>query len=442
MIHGLTCRQIARNEFPMFKPRASLSQSASQAIESPSQPAILNHASSSESADKENAPPASELASNHVTEIDDALPREILIRLDSVIKTLSTYFKTYPPHTVQRLSELILEPRKHYRNLPAYLHALDRVINVTSGANTYPLPAAFPAVLTNGNTASNSNNVAWSTSTLSTLGSDESLGGALLTPIPWLLNGSKSESIDSNSRSGSGGSIEREVRTESTETIEGPNGAGSIETVTVSVFNSGMNQSTLQNISNQTQENSNPPTTISSLRAEGGVTQGELIRQEQQLNIVPAAQITGRLSDADGKSEDDDIPHARGPEEVGVADTGPQSPRSESAVGTNMESLGINVEAAIGRPADEEVPAKTAVNEEVAAEVPRTPKREAGEDLERETKRAKSEDVGGIEKKQSLEETKKEEDAEIVPVKAEEEIKVGKGDESKSDTDAADTTGE
>lgn len=321
------------------------------------------------------------------------------------------------------------------------------MVNVTSGANTYPLPAAFPAVLTNGNgAASNSNNVAWgnSTSTQSTLGSDESLGGALLTPIPWLLNGSNSnsESVGSNSRGASAGPIEREVRTESTQTIEGPNGAGSIETVTVSIFNPGYpNQITLQTTNQAaTQENGSPPTTISSLRAEGGVTQGELIRQEQQLNIVPTAQISGRLPDVEG--EDDDIPHARGPDEVGIEDMGPQSPRSDGHV---LESLGINVEAAVGRKADLDVDEtkmeEDAEGEEKAA-IPRTPKREAEEELpDRNAKRAKSEDRTEEEPKGDV---KKEEDGHVMLVdvdgKAEDETKVGEGEESLVGADAVDMT--
>lgn len=330
-------------------------------------------------------------------------------------------------------------------------------MNVTSGANTFPLPAAFPVGnhLANGGT-----NLTWgnSTSAQSNLGSDESLGGALLTPIPWLTNGN-SDSVGSDSRSGSrSGTIEREVRTESTETIEGPNGAGSIETVTVSVYNSGIPNNRV------VQENGNNPSTISVLRAEGGVTQGELLRQEQELNLVPAVQITGRLSDADGKSEDDEVPHARGPEEVGVEDMGPQHSVSES--GINLESHGIDVEAAVGRRADDgdvkdEVKQEDKDGEDTDmgtsnSPTARTPKREADEDLNeaREVKKTKTESDdgggGGDPKEEEKEpETKpkeeiKDEDSEMLLVdvdgKAEGEKKVGEGDGSQVGADAVDTT--
>lgn len=433
--------QIARNEFPIFKPAPSLPLLESQQT---TQPANSSDPPSSESADKENAPPAP-AESNHVTESDDVLPRELLIRLNSVIKTLTTYFKTYPPHTIQRLSELVLEPRRHYRNLPAYLHGLDRVVNVTSGANTYPLPAAFPVssgVLTNGGTNSNSNTLTWGNSTAPTnLGSDESLGGALLTPIPWLANGNGNVGRNS-SRSNSGGSIEREVRTESTETIEGPNGAGSIETVTVSVYGSGIpNQSTQENNASS----------ISSLRAEGGVTQGELLRQEQELNVVPVAQITGRISDADGKSEDDEIPHARGPEEVGVEDMGPQSSSMSDRNGSNMESHGIDIEAAVGRrnepEAEKEKEDSTMEDKSPpVSDVPRTPKREAEEELGGEAKRAKSEEPTSEMEEQSKEEEKKGNDDDEMLLtdadgRADDEKKVGEGDGTQVGADAVDTTG-
>ena len=149
------------------------------------------------------------------------------------------------------------------------------------------------------------------------LGSDESLGGALLSPIPWLRN------------NGTDG----EVRTESTSYINGPNGAGSVETVSLSTNG-----------------------TSSPLPDTGAVTQGELLRQEQEAGIVPVSQtISSRqrgstaaairaVAEGEGDFdeiedvEDADRPHARGPEIVGAEDVGPQ-----------RTSGGIDMEAAMGR---------------------------------------------------------------------------------------------
>lgn len=256
-----------------------------------------------------------------------------------------------------------------------------------------------------------------------TPGSDEALGGALLTPIPWLqpnhhgIGGPSSALSTPGQRSpnsaGSGpqnspgpgamgsNDLEGEVRTESTETIDGPNGVGSIETVSVSVNG------------------------IPSIGARGvGVTQGELLRQEQRAGVVPVSQLvpshhvhsanphaqvhrrasaspTGEASgsgaEGDRKSaspptaaevdaaaaassaavgsdnagnanpspnpnpvdpdapvgsiagSEEETPHARGPEEIGPEDTGPQPSSTSSTSGGGVEMQGIDIEAAVGR---------------------------------------------------------------------------------------------
>ncbi len=70
------------------------------------------------------------------------LPPQIVALVSEITTVLTADFPLYPPHTIQRLAEMILWPTRHYRSLPAYLHALDRVVHVTSGANMYPLPPA------------------------------------------------------------------------------------------------------------------------------------------------------------------------------------------------------------------------------------------------------------------------------------------------------------
>ncbi|KAI9744454.1 MAG: hypothetical protein M1818_001983 [Claussenomyces sp. TS43310] len=354
---------------------------ASQVSDTPGE-----HAASSQNTDKENTLPRSDVTAA-VDTSSDALPPQILALVTSIIQTLTTYFTQYPPHTIQRLSELIVSPRRHYRTLPSYLHAVDRVVHVTSGANTYPLPAAVPdavgaKILSNGAPVVGRDGLdalSWGTSTNTTvqagLGSDESLGGALLTPIPWLRNQS---ALSSSSSNGSGTELEGEVKTESTETIDGPNGAGSIETVSVSVNGIPSTTLTATSISAANGE------TERGLRAAGGVTQGELLRQEQRAGVVPAAQLANNRGTSDGDGEDDEAVHARGPDEIGMEDMGPQS----VGVGASLHGhgmQGIDVEAAVGR--------RAGAMEGTGKEDDTAPKREAAEDAGPESKRAKEDGV-------------------------------------------------
>lgn len=336
-----------------------------------------NIAASSQSADKENAPPVSlQLANSDGDENPCPLPPQILSLISSITQTLTTYFSLYPPHTIQRLSELILAPKDHYRSLLSYLHAVDRVVHVTSGANVYPLPAATQGLkaLPNGtNSVADPNSISWgsNTHTVPSLGSDESLGGALLTPIPWLRPQSQL-AINNGNTNNHLKDLTGEVKTESTETIDGPNGAGSIETVSISV--NGIPSATLSSKVNKDD--------CGGLRAEGGVTQGELLRQEQRAGVIPAIQLTNSrtFEDAGVKSGEDETPHARGPGEIGIEDMGPQA---AGAVGIVVH--GINVEAAVGRTADE-----YDIQNDFAS-VPLTPKRGAAEELGSESKRMKDE---------------------------------------------------
>ena len=108
--------------------------------------------------------------------------------------------------------------------------------------------------------------------------------------------------------------------------IDGPNGAGSVETVSVNV----------NGVPNQTDAH--------------GVTQGELIRQEQEAGITPVpntnrasdtgmvdrATATGDLADGD-KAEEEEPVHARGPNVIGMEDMGPQAPGSGLERGIEIE---------------------------------------------------------------------------------------------------------
>jgi hypothetical protein len=297
------------------------------------------------------------------------LPPDLLSSYQFSAHLLSTAFAHSPPYTIQRLAELILYPRKHYRFLPAYLRALDRVVSVSSPVSDFPLPTGIiggnNGFLTNGD-ASPNNGI----HERNGLGSDESLGGALLTPIPWL---------GSNNGINAGGSqSDGELHTEGTETIQGPNGAGSIETVSVTV-NGVPSASSASHTSPNTSTPASPTlseqsdastgsstgSTEQQLREQGGVTQGELLRQEQEAGVIPVAQTTprrtlmasgamavgreGLLGDSaahEGPIEamDDrpeEHPHARGPEIIGMEDMGPQ----HQPVGEQR----IDMQAAVGR---------------------------------------------------------------------------------------------
>jgi len=165
------------------------------------------------------------------------------------------------------------------------------------------------------------------------------VGGAELTEILWLRN----QNAGSPSAAASlGNGTASDLRTESKSLIDGPNGAGSVETVTVNM-------------------NGGP---IHSARSEDGsghgITQGDLLRQEQEAGIVPvpsspqngrvtrssaafaaaAATRAVGLEPEDGEmgvDEDSEPVHARGPGLIGMEDMGPQAPSSRLAGGLDLE---------------------------------------------------------------------------------------------------------
>ncbi|KAI9719451.1 MAG: hypothetical protein M1812_003522 [Candelaria pacifica] len=328
--------EVAHKEFPAPSiPLAStVAAGPNESVPAQSEVAPSQDSSSqnSQTANKENTPPKSPSSrplippfttapSAQTTEFtrthppNGTLPPQLLSLLSSIKSVLTKTFAHSPPHTIQRLSELVLRPRIHYRSLPSYLRALDRVVSVSSGADIFPLPS-ISLSSEGGGLLNGTSNTIGSVGSSTGLGSDESLGGALLTPIPWLRD------------------QQGEVRTESTQTIDGPNGAGSIETVSISM--------------NGITSPSRSPEQGESLRESGAVTQGELLRQEQEAGVVPVAQAVGRQTRsatarglAEAEAESEEHPHARGPEEIGMEDMGPQD--------VSAKKGGFDAEAAIGR---------------------------------------------------------------------------------------------
>ena len=154
--------------------------------------------------------------------------------------------------------------------------------------------------------------------------------------------------------------------------------------------------------------------------------------------MVPAAQLSGLRGDADGLGEEDEMPHARGPEEIGMEDMGPQASVSGSERGgPGIGMQGIDVEAAVGRRAEpapsEDVKEEGIEKAKDEEDAPRTPKRGAEEELGADEKRFKDEEHKDMKVK--------EEEMEMVDAdgKTEDENKIGEGGENVG-ADAVDAT--
>ena len=232
-----------------------------------------------------------------------SIPEVLQQQLDYIKNTLKANFSQQPPHTIQRFSELILQPTRHYKTLPAYLRALDRVISVSSPASIFPLPHALPlpasiidsSLQANGGppgvgSGTGGGGILWTSKADPPNASglseeDASLGGALLTPIPWLKNGTQGSEASSSPILNSGDPL---------------------------------------NLDTPISSSDNSDFVMVPEREDGAVTQGELIRQEQEAGIVPVTQtMMSRLGEDDDEMiEGVEIPQARGPNLVDAVDTG------------------------------------------------------------------------------------------------------------------------
>ncbi|EXJ62123.1 hypothetical protein A1O7_02556 [Cladophialophora yegresii CBS 114405] len=311
--------QVVYTEFPMPRPYPVVNRPAPSSPSQTQPPPLRdpNPVSQTPSTPARNLPPvppfpnSSATTTSHVPDslppsqdppIDTAneLPPLLLQILKSVTHNLRSSFSKRPPHTIQRLAELILYPTTHYKTLPAWLRAIDRVVSVSSPADIFPLSEA-PA-LVNGVNGDGGGGILWNNSDTrngydsASLGSDESLGGALLTPIPWLRNG-VTGSEDSNEESGNLDSN----TSASTEGLEDSLG------MPVTRMNGD---------------------TLVPERPDGAVTQGELIRLEQEAGVVPVTRnppdshVSGTLEENSLLEDADMVPHARGPDLVGSVDMG------------------------------------------------------------------------------------------------------------------------
>lgn len=268
--------------------------------------------------DKENAAPAI----SSCTELDyfgqpkqHIAPPDLCIALHTEILYHLKLFPDYPPHTIQRLAELVLFPKRSYQFLQPYLHALRRVVSVSSNVSVFPLPFQQPT------SQLGSMGMMTSGEFDTSLGSDESLGGALLTPIPWIISMSPSSSVDRELR-------ENAQRLQDQQALQALAQNGIIdgnETVGTMIQGKAVNN---------TDARSQSVTTGLAGREDGAVTQGELLRLEQEAGIVSIGYVENE-ADAVGSIDDDtasrmpddshEIPHARGPDEIGIEDVGPSS---------------------------------------------------------------------------------------------------------------------
>ncbi|KAE8144808.1 hypothetical protein BDV25DRAFT_166024 [Aspergillus avenaceus] len=199
------------------------------------------------------------------------LPSPLLLLLNSNKSTLRSLFALKPPHTIQRLAELLLRPNRYYRTLPAYLRAIDRVISVTSSADVFPLQSQASSNQPNGVMNGSESGPMFLDHAL---GSDESLGGALLTPIPWLTNANSPDA---------GGDTEAPVTEDHGSIPEASQEQHSLQQETNDAAQDGNSHSIASTTDNQAMEDAEPQPV-----------------------------------------ESEDIPHARGPRILGVEDLGLQ----------------------------------------------------------------------------------------------------------------------
>ncbi len=337
--------QIVYTDFPTPRPYPNISRLApsSPTQTQPALPQDFNPTPQAPSTPVRSLPPvppfpnSSATSTSHIPDslppsqdpqIDSAneLPTLLLQLLNSVAQTLRASFSERPPHTIQRLAELVLYPSRHYKTLPAWLRAIDRVVSVSSAADIFPLSETPPLI--NGVNGDGGGGILWSNDSRSgydsaSLGSDESLGGALLTPIPWLRNGLP---IGEDSSEDSG--------------LLGSNTSGSTD---------GLDDGLTLPV---TQADGDP---LVVERPDGAVLQGELIRLEQEAGVVPVTRnpseshVSGTMEENGLLDDTDMIPHARGPDLVGSVDMGRVD--------------GQDVELHIGSPPGEEGKKETDAND-------------------------------------------------------------------------------
>jgi hypothetical protein len=245
----------------------------------------------------------------------------VAIMHDDIRKKLEGEFQIYPPHTMQRIAELILWPRREYQFLPPFLQALYRTVHVSSDTSMFPLPnvtlPGVSGVFINGHVES-----------LMTA-TDECLGGAQLTPIPWLTDRSPSMAV-------SLGAMDSEQQLDD---------------------NMGVH------VNGDEQSSAGASRVDAPGRAGGGMAEMAFV-----------AEVAARAGAVEPQDDADEVPHARGPADIGIEDTGTLGSAGgiASIMRRSQRSAGHELEMNV-RPADDdasmEVDAETEVEATVEAEV-------------------------------------------------------------------------
>ena len=224
------------------------------------------------------------------------------------------------------------------------------------------------------------------------LGSDESLGGALLTPIPWLRNvnsetsGSEDvKSAEEEEEDGLGEPLEMPIATSFPSTREHAGASGGAAAMAVGGHGDPLVPE----------------------REDGAVTQGELIRMEQEAGVIPVA-VNRPMSGTQEEGDEDDHIHARGPDVVGAIDMGKVD--------------GKDVQVRIGSPPAEDGARQVETNPNDAQEVLKGSGREVGmsddTSVEEDFEIVKKEDHMMVDEKEAEREGGKEKDEDIVLVDA------------------------
>ena len=157
--------------------------------------------------------------------------------------------------------------------------------------------------------------------------STDDFNGAALSRIPWLKDEKQEWLRDSADMLGIDDRVtgaNTDLRTESTALIDGPNGAGSIETVTVTV-------------NGAVRSSGQPGSHLDSPTANH-------IKEDSDNMAESQGGITGEESSVE------EVPCARGPDEIGMQDMGPQ--KTFPANGDGPADSIQAAERAVGRPGE------------------------------------------------------------------------------------------
>lgn len=208
-------------------------------------------------------------------------------------------------------------------------------MSVSSGADVFPL-SDIPPQLNNGVAsgingteiggilfANRSSNEIRNGYDKDALGSDESLGGALLTPIPWLKESDTMTPIEGDIDPGEVLHARNKV-----EDWQDRDAVDDDDFINDGIIDTPTAIADAQAIAAVVEEHASNGNLVPG-RQDGAVTQGELIRMEQEAGIVPVPhEDIGRIGDEEygmrygAEDEAEGSVHARGPDMVGTVDMG------------------------------------------------------------------------------------------------------------------------